>query len=257
VGAITPTSLAFATAALHALPEALDEAARRTETAPGVVCALLLDSDPNTLSKQLSSIERALGRDTLTVVELCLPLIRELGPGCRIPLLQIASSALRCVELEESARLRALADELVRADGRVDVLEFAFEAVLAAQLAAPDKKRPSLSLSDCQAEVDVVLTALAAVGHSDPVDAHAARDAAWSRLPFARQPDWDANGWPRALRGSLDKLGALHPTARPLLLDALVTSAQHDGQVTLGEWDLLRAVAARLQCPIPARISAG
>jgi uncharacterized tellurite resistance protein B-like protein len=50
---------------------------------------------------------------------------------------------------------------------------------------------------------------------------------------------------------ALEKLNQLKPLQKPKLLKALGQCVMADGQLTLREAELLRAVAAALDCPIP------
>ena len=57
--------------------------------------------------------------------------------------------------------------------------------------------------------------------------------------------------WARHLADVLGRLEALTPIAKDLLLEALAKTASFDGSQTLAERELVRAVAACLNCPLP------
>ena len=54
-----------------------------------------------------------------------------------------------------------------------------------------------------------------------------------------------------ALDRILGHLAACKPAFRKKLIEACASVVLHDGQVTVGEAELLRAVAKALDCPVP------
>jgi uncharacterized tellurite resistance protein B-like protein len=60
-----------------------------------------------------------------------------------------------------------------------------------------------------------------------------------------------AEGSLRDLEGALKKLEQLRPLQKPQLLKALARCIEHDGRISTGEAELMRAVADILDCPMP------
>jgi tellurite resistance protein len=56
--------------------------------------------------------------------------------------------------------------------------------------------------------------------------------------------------------GALERLRQLAPLAKPALLAACVAAASADGSFNLAEAELLRTIAATLDCPVPPVIAA-
>jgi len=59
-----------------------------------------------------------------------------------------------------------------------------------------------------------------------------------------------------AVSASFERLRHLAPLAKPALLRACVEAAMADGSLRLAEAELLRAVAATLDCPVPPVLAA-
>ena len=59
-----------------------------------------------------------------------------------------------------------------------------------------------------------------------------------------------------AIRDALERLRRLAPFAKPAVLKACVEASTADGQVHLAEAELVRMVAATLDCPVPPTITA-
>ena len=63
-------------------------------------------------------------------------------------------------------------------------------------------------------------------------------------------------GWPASLDLALNRLDLLQPTAKELLVGAMVQTISHDQRLTVQEAELLRAVCASLHCPLPPLVGA-
>ena len=55
---------------------------------------------------------------------------------------------------------------------------------------------------------------------------------------------------------ALDELRLLAPLERPRIVRACLDSAQADGRINIAEAELVRAVAAALDCPLPPMLDA-
>ena len=97
-----------------------------------------------------------------------------------------------------------------------------------------------------------LLAVLADAGHTDPVESEAAYRAGAAELG-----DWAAERPPQdattvaMLDHSLDLLLALNSKGRRRLLRAVSAVAAHDDRLSVAEAELIRAVCATLDCPLP------
>ena len=108
-----------------------------------------------------------------------------------------------------------------------------------------------------------LLRCVAAFGHDDSDTALAAFRASVSalakngtRIP---EPDFESMDAARNL-GELDdalaRLAAARPVARERVLRAVLECIRHDHRIELAEYELFRAIAATLGCPIPPAAAA-
>jgi hypothetical protein len=112
----------------------------------------------------------------------------------------------------------------------------------------------------------VVFAALAVFGHPSAARARAAWLAGLSRLDpalaGAAPPGAEVAaaampvrpgtpGWQAQVDDALEVLLPLHPLQRRRIVDALGVTALHDGRLSVAESELLRAVCAALDCPLP------
>jgi hypothetical protein len=57
--------------------------------------------------------------------------------------------------------------------------------------------------------------------------------------------------WQAPFERALDDLDGLSPTAKELVIQALLRAVHADGQVSVEEAELLRVICASLHCPLP------
>ena len=103
-------------------------------------------------------------------------------------------------------------------------------------------------------EISIVLSALARAATSDPSLAAGAFAAGATNLKLIAERlafVSEANSSLAALDTALDKLAAASPVIKQRTLAAAAQVVTADGQLLITEAELLRAIAAALDCPMP------
>ena len=258
VGTLTPAQLADAQLLLATTPARLRSAAHSAAEAPALLYGLLLADDAPLRARQRSLVATRAGADALRTLDELEPALRQLRPEHRLPLLQLALPTLRPLAPTALTPLLDTLDELVHADGRVSPFEFALQRLLVRTLALGRNPAAAVvqfySFNALTAEIAVVLSALARTSDNGELDATAAFAAGASQLKLIESRlallDESASDFP-ALDAALDQLAAASAPIkqRTLLACAHVVSA--DGRILIAEAELLRAIAAALDCPMP------
>jgi hypothetical protein len=255
VGSIDTVHIEQARALRLALPESLREFVESTGRARAVVLALLLSRDPPIRDAQLALLARSIPAAELDAVRVAAPLAEGLAPLLRLPALLQVFPALRRLPIAERQSLARIADNLIRADARIDVFEFCLAQLLATLLRDEIEARTphgTLTLQDAQADAQVLFVVLASFGAADEQQARRAYEAGMHVLyPAQRPPYATLEQWPRRLSGSLQRLETLHPFAKKALIEAMVKTIAHDDLLNVAEAELLRTVCAGLHCPLP------
>lgn len=248
-----------AAALAAAIPRPLERAAHSDEWAPELICYLLLSQESEARENQLLRIAHVLGSESEQQVRALRQACPELSPEMRMPLLEIAFPALRRRPEEELRRFVPLLDELVRADGRVDVFEYALARLVSAHVRdalAPSGARTSGRgrMDPVRAEVIELMAILTAHGHPEaPETARAAFQAGLEGLAEAAPDTTPAlpADWPARLDRSLEALDGLKPESKSRLVRGLARCVAHDGRVVPAEMELLRAICGTLHVPLP------
>jgi Zn-dependent protease with chaperone function len=251
VGRPTREHLDVATRVLAALP---DTTRQRLTTAAGaaqLMFALALERDAAPRATELAVLEERLGGLERAEVEAAYGEIGGLSRAFAFPLVGLALPVLKAQA--QAARDAFVADfgALVEADRRVTLGEFVLLTFLRQHLREGAGRPVSTrvrTLREVRAEATLVVSLVA----------HAARGA--TEGAFALGAKWlevapDALVPVSALSlgrvsAALERLRGLAPLVKPRVLRACV-DAGADGGFTLAQAELLRAIAATLDCPVP------
>jgi Zn-dependent protease with chaperone function len=232
-GNVIPKTIDFAARLLAELPPPLREALRQPEGAQAAMFALA--GQANWLTPHVQSVARS---HMLTLANLAVPAIRA---------------------QKQPERDRFLADlaALVVSDRRVTLRELVLFTLLRQRLregAGQPISTQFQKLEEVAADAHVVVS-LVALAAGAGVQAAFEKGAAvvklgW-RAPLAAEQITSAR-----IGGALERLRHLAPFAKPGLLKACVEAAGADGVFRIAEAELIRMVAATLDCPLPPDFAA-
>jgi Zn-dependent protease with chaperone function len=262
VGHPTNEHVAFAARVRRSVPDNLYDAAHSSELSYLLVIALILDQHDRVLDRQFSLVNEQLGEQRTKLIREYYDELKAAGPEYRLPLLEIAFPALRQRPAAQLVYLIDLTGRLIEVDGVIDLHEFCFYRVLATNLkqvidpsSTPKRKRAGRkAVRDAAVEL---LRISANYGNDDMTQGEAA-----FRAGLTAFGDWgDAYSYPgetqastASLDRSLDQLAALNGDGRQMLLNAVTQVVMHDEQLTIPEAELVRAICASLEIPLPPQI---
>ena len=262
VGQPSEEHIAFAKRIRQSLPSVLYDAAHSTELSYLLVIALIIDRGGDTLERQLSLLTEQLGEQRTLLVSQFHTHLQEAGPEYRLPLLEIASPALRQRPAPQLSFLIDLTARLIEIDGEIELHEFCFYRVLATnlrQVMQPSKRRKNkrASRKDVRGAAVDLLRVVAQYGHDNDAEGEAA-----FRSGLGKFGNWgdaytyssETTATTSSLEKSLDQLVSLNSEGRQMLLDSVTTVVLHDDKLTVPEAELVRTICASLEIPLPPQI---
>jgi len=255
IGTLTPEQVNNAQALIDGLPFALRQAARLSTQAPALIYALLLDDRPEICDQQLA----ALPADAAAFIHAQAEPLSQLQPAHKLPLCQLALPTLRELTAEAQAELFAMIKVLIEGDGHVSTFEFALQKLLQRQLLLSRAPRlmPGEQLYSFQAvreELVLVLSAVAHAGAETSGQAQTAYAVGTQLLKTLEGPLMllaPEMCTPAKLDPALNRLATAAGPIKQRLLLACAAAATVDGELRIAEAELLRAIAALLDCPMP------
>lgn len=239
------------------LPEVLTDAARSADRSAALLLALLVDRDHAIRARQLSEVAVVLDEDVADLVADYLPNCQDLHPSLRLPMAALTFPALRRQPRESLLGLVQCAHRLVHIDGKVSLFDYCLSKMLQTQVVEmldPGRYRPAgkRKLADCRVAVADLFAVLVSYGYEQPEPMRRAYVAGLlAVLPAERFEFAPPRNWIAAMDDALAKLDELDPHGKELLIEGMVVAISHDGRISVGESELLRAVCACLHCPLP------
>jgi hypothetical protein len=258
IGNPLPAHTDYAAALLRELPDELRTAVHSAFSASALVYAMLLSDDETIRARQMASVRQrtsaGLERETWRLAAA----LGGIDARWWLPAAKLALPALRTMTLSQRTAFAQTVDDLIGADSRVSLFEYAISRTLLRHLAAGREPAPKMTIKTIepvQGDCQVLLSCLARHGNADETGAQRAYAAGAARLPLPPALGLlpgDASCQLPAVDAALEHLLATVPAVRETVIDACAHCALADATVTLEEAELLRVVADALDCPLPA-----
>jgi uncharacterized tellurite resistance protein B-like protein len=253
VGEPTPESLQQAREQLAALPATLKEEAHTTLGALLLVHALLMQASSPTLREQQSALlQSGLSGESLQRLGTLLEALEPLPRSLHLVLLDLSLPALKQLSAEQCRAFLGDMTALMQADKRISLFEWCVYRIVQQHLVRQRVAHGRLALRDCGEACEILLSVLVRAGHEREDDAQGAFIAAAAGIDWLQPASLRSSGiGPGDLERALARLQRLQPLQKPQLLKAMVLASCHDGRLLPEEQEILRAVAAILDCPLP------
>jgi Zn-dependent protease with chaperone function len=243
----------------QSMPESLYSAAHSVDFAYLLTIALVLDRSGRIVERQLAIARDQLGSERVNLLRRFYDELAKIGTEYRLPLLEIAFPALRQRPPQELSYLLSMPTRMIETDGEIDLYEFCFHRILTSNLGQaadpgrkPSRRRPRRA--QLQAAAIALLRILADYGHDSDKASHEAFRAGIVTLgDWAQDFEYTENNRHTiaVLDDALDVLRGLNTKGKESLLRAITATATHDTRLAVAEAELIRAVCATLDYPLP------
>lgn len=241
---------------LRRLDPSLLSAAHDPYSARALVFALLIDQDDEIRSAQFAALQQSISEDVVRLTRKLLPIVELAPDAARLPLVDLSLPMLRMMTAPQYATFIRAFRELVKADHRLSVFEWALSQVLVRHLRReyePGESTVTLyrGFDKLVPEVSLLLSVLAYVGHEggevEEAFAQGVAELPSLRLELVARADCSFSALDRAMA----KLARVTHARRRELLRACAATVCADGIVKVREAELLRGIADLLDCPMP------
>jgi Zn-dependent protease with chaperone function len=258
----TPRHLEFAANFKAGLPPRVLAACEDPLGASALVFGLLLGADPTQRAAQLSAHSKHIDGPAFNELTRLDADLAGIDPSFKLPLALLAMPALRRMSPSQFLRFEQALHDLVHADEEIDLFEYALQKIVLRHLEPQFKPARRVltqyyALNRLLPECNVLLSALAHVGHESPQAIQAAFQNGAGRLPggsaLALLPL--AQCGLAEIDAALDKLNQAGFAQKRTVLDACAHVVAADNAIQWREAELLRAIADALACPVPPFIS--
>jgi len=261
---VAPTAMPMmpAPGPVRRLPDELMQAVRESHSACALVYALLLE--PGSGRKvQMALLNTYVPQQSVFIAGL-VDVLARLPKSVRLPLLDLAMPALKQLTLVQRADMLAMVDRLIRADQRLTLAEFVIQTVLTRRLDARAARATPVAFSDVTALKPECTLLLSLVAHVTATSLGVSASGAFMRaaagcptlgLSSADLLDAAMIGF-HQVRLALERANQLAPLAKPALVKALLAAVGETHPMPVAIADLMRAVCAAIEAPIPPAVEA-
>lgn len=248
--------LEHADALLHQIPQAQLDAAREPSGARAIVYFLVLSNSDSVRAAQLEYLHESADDGVYQELLNLTKAGRSVADEQRLALTTIASSSLRQLSQQQYQLFKGNFKKLIEIDKKINLLEWALQKIVFHHLDKVFDKGGSShfgkkSLKSCQQSTAVLLSILTHSTSQEGISAEEAFSAGANNLGSkvvmidVSEIDFEQ------LNEALDELTALKPLQKPALLQACANCITADGKLLPIEVELLRAIAATIDCPVP------
>lgn len=251
IGQPSSDHLAYAQHTLNQLDEDLRQATHNALQAQGVIFGLLLSKNNQEKNHQWQLLSELFNANTIESISATVEKATQADESARLPLMELSLPSLKTLDRASIDLFLLAVQKLIYADNRISGMEWAINHTLRHYLLELPTGSQIYLLSDVTQELSQLLSMLAHVSSKDSTEVQTAFTAATKELALDLNLIDKQRLTLTHVDSALEKLNQLKPLQKPKLLKALSQCVMADGKVTLREAELLRAVAAALDCPIP------
>lgn len=252
VGTVSEADVGYARSLLESLPDALKKQLHNPRQAERTLYALILSSSDNDASHLLSNA--GLQEEETELLALSQQL-SALGTRLRLPIIDLALPTLKGLPAPQRRAILDTLNALVAADQRTTLFEWALVALARQQLDEQARRNRHTRFHRFNAvagELQLAFSVMTwASGARDDEARTAFRQASHGLLPEARTLLPLSHCSSQRLGQAMDRLADLSPLLKGPVIDALSDLVRSDGKVQVSEAEMLRAMAALMECPLP------
>jgi len=238
------------------IPLVFLEAAREPSGARAIIYFLVLSSDESTRSQQLAVLQSSADVGVFEEFQKLQQSQAAVAAEQRLPLVTIALSSLRQLSQSQYQLFAANFKTLIEIDKKVSLLEWALQKIVTHSLDAVFTKNVApyfgrKNLKSCKRSISLLLSILThstvQEGKTSEETFAAGAETLGLQLELIPVSRIDFT----TLNNALDELVDLKPLQKPALLKACVSCITADGKIQAIETELLRAIGATIDCPVP------
>ncbi|WP_194756733.1 M48 family metallopeptidase [Aliidiomarina indica] len=233
---------------------ALREEVRQQEGAEAIIFAIALSADESVREKQLALIREQHGEALATRTLNDYTQVRDLPLEERLPLVELSIPALKGFAEQEAKAILATLQDVLAADQQITLYDWCLGQIVRRYVLAqfaPNKRVP-LVKTRFVSDAEYSLSVLAHYGSpNDKTASEAAFQAGAQHFPKPLVPFPHHKFSFGDLADVLDRINEWAPQNKERMVNAWLTCAEHDGEITVVERKLLTALSTCIGEPIP------
>lgn len=233
------------------IPNELIEIAHSMQQVEIIFYSFLLNANKEKITPLTNFLKTTLNEDSQNQIEVVSKMIADLPKTAYLPLVDIALLAFKANSVDERRRVYHNIQQLISL-GKENLFEFALLALISNSV---EEKPSMIKYNDFNPvinEVSILIWALVKNNQLDKDPQHVLFDKLMQNFTNKKvQPPALSTEEPLQFQTILSKLNQLSPKCKERLIDACLDCITKDNVVNLTEAEMIRAIAASINCPIP------
>ena len=256
IGSLDMQQLVVAAALLEKIPDDIRNNVHEPFGARAVLFAALIAGEPEVRKRQWEMLQQNVEPQCLALTQKMLDRLANFPVESKIPLVQQSLPALRELSPDQYRTFRKAVENLVAADGQIDLFEYTLRGLLLNDLDVhfgllPQNPSKLSGFQTAATPMIAVLSHLAYAGHTEKAEIEKAFKAGLKEFGASGFLQPQASCTFAGFDAALKKLSQFTPTVKKKMIAAFTACISADNKITSREGELLRAICATLGCPIP------
>ena len=256
IGNLDVRQIAVAAALLEEIPADIRNNAHEPFGARAVLFATLISGEPEVRERQWGMLQQNVEPQCLVLARTMFDQLANFPVESKIPLVQQSLPALRQLSSNQYRTFRKVVENLVAADGVIDLFEYTLRGLLLNDLDVhfgliPQNPAKLSGIQTAAAPMVAVLSNLAHAGHTDKTEIEKAFKAGLTEFGITGFLQPPASCTFASFDAALKKLSQFTPAIKKKMIAAFTACISADDKITPKEGELLRAICATLGCPVP------
>jgi len=254
VGQVAEDSVKQAEVLYSQIPEKILELAHSPSQVRILLISFLMPKDDSWQIQAKHLIEQKMGEAEWLSIQDLIPEIEKLDRALYLPIVEISMPALLQNSDATLASVISMLETMSRLDNKITPFEFAMVHLIQHRVKPTPPRGPYSKFDSVLSEIAILLTFVLAASKMPMIDQEACFTSVFSR--FSKRTTYLArsNLKPAIVDDAISTLNGLVPKLKQELIEAIAQCVIHDGKIELEESELLRTIAASLDCPIPPLI---
>lgn len=250
VGTLSPAHVDYARQLIDQLPTEVRRAVNTAAGAKAALFSLVLGHD-DVRVRQLDLVTQKTNQLMAIETARLADLLQPLGIGMRMPVFDLSMASLRFLDTAERDEIAALIEMMISADSKVTLGEFALLTLCRSHLKSAASGLSRIKYQTIQGvskEVAAILSLLLRPARVGPeVYAQIISSLA---LPSISPSPLSSITF-QVVEAALGELKLLAPQGKAIFIKACLEIVIADGTITVTEGELMRAICAALEVPLP------
>jgi len=257
IGQTAQQNFKYAQSLFKEVPVKLRKDAKDPYSARALVYASLIQNYPDTDPTQWNVLQQNADPHVFTWTKELFPVLQGMPAKFRLPVYQLSMPALRTLSAVQYDVFRRNVEALIHTDRKVSFDEWVVQRFILQPLdEAYGMRKPGRikynNFDTIKPELELIISALTYIDNKNDSSAQYAFNLVADELGVkGLRPVWRDDVKIATLDQALDKLEQLTPQLKLCLLKALINSLKLENEITEAGYELVRALASCMGCPMP------